>query len=670
MPMDARDYPDFANLTARSLKAGFLRALERAERDVARIAASRKPATFENTILKWDHIIQDIQYFDNIAAICEDMGGKVYLNAAMFIHESFVSFFARSLQDPALFARITSVAEATGDLDPQQRILTQKIYRECILNGANLAPAQQRRFNDIQKQLKRFSSLFGENLKKSDEGRSLVVSRRWNTDGMPDKTLKEAARAAKARGLENAYYFKTKAVWDVLFFAHSRYLRKRAYRVLNKDTAWQSENWKIAAAVFSLRSEMATLLGYRNFSHMTLSSSRNLMQDPADIEALLQAIHKHVRPKARQELNMLKKLVREDGVTGLEPWDILFYQSIYYGRSLPDDAWNIRDYLPLNKVLDGLFAHWRKLGFQFIRRPDLPGMVSDNETYEVRDVSSGITKGLVIFDLFARPDKKGGPAVYEVQPYYRDKYGREHLPIYVWSNDLTRGRGNKPCLIDLEDLTIILHENGHIFEGLTSQSPYYNLSPSIDALDIIEVPSTWMENFASHPSFMRDVMFHHETDQPVNPAAVRKWNDLSTTFSAVSILKQLAETNIDLMCHQIGGKVNVAQLKALERAAVKPYQLWRNYGQRRAEIPESWHLFSIGLEARYYGYMLSEILSLALFAPFKKAGPYNARLADRFNRRVIGQNCRHDPDQMMTLYTRGKGVDPGPYFKKHGLIMV
>ena len=176
---------------------------------------------------------------------------------------------------------------------------------------------------------------------------------------------------------------------------------------------------------------------------------------------------------AKRDIEDLRACKRSLGdSTPVMPWDILYLQEKLREQRFSYDNEALRPYLPLPRVVDGMFEHARRLfGLEFRLRTDIPAYHSECAVYEVTEPAAGDRSiGLLYIDLFPRPAKRSGAWMSSLAVQHRN--GHTSLPVVLNNNNFAKAEPGTPTLLSPDDVRTLFHEFGHGLHGLLSQVGY------------------------------------------------------------------------------------------------------------------------------------------------------------------------------------------------------
>src|SRR4051812_29444306 len=225
--------PPFAAVTLEHCREALLAGMAEQRAEVAAIAGSDEPPTFENTVVALER-----------SGRLLSRAGLVFGNLASSLSTPRLREIERELAplesahsdairlDPALFARIDAVHAARQDagLDDEQVRLVERYHLDFVLAGAQLDEAGRARLTELNQELSELSTTFGQNLQMATEAAAVRVADAAELDGLDDEEIAAAAGAAADRGVEG--YLLTLLLptgQPVLAKLRNRELRRRVF---------------------------------------------------------------------------------------------------------------------------------------------------------------------------------------------------------------------------------------------------------------------------------------------------------------------------------------------------------------------------------------------------------------------------------------------------------
>ena len=203
-------------------------------REVEAIAKSPAAPTFANTVEALD---ASGRLLEKVSAVFSNLTSAETNDALQAIQKKVAPMMAAHRDDirldPALFQRVKAVWDGRAGLtlDPDQSKLLEDTWKDFVRGGALLPKEGQERLRAINAELASLSVKFGDNLLKEMNGYRLVVEKREDLAGLPERVVAGGAEAAKKAGLEGKWVFTLQApsLWPFLQGADNRELRRQIF---------------------------------------------------------------------------------------------------------------------------------------------------------------------------------------------------------------------------------------------------------------------------------------------------------------------------------------------------------------------------------------------------------------------------------------------------------
>jgi peptidyl-dipeptidase Dcp len=566
--------------------------------------------------------------------------------------------------DAALFHRVKTVYDnERGTLSGEKLMLLEKTYEGFERSGATLDEGKKTRFREISRQLSQLSLQFSQNVLSDTNAFTLHITDGAQLAGLPQMHIDTAANEAKARGLEG-WVFTLKAPSYVPFmsYADNRDLRHQLYMAYNTRCTHgdKADNFATVRQLVELRGKMARLLGYPDYAAYALR--RRMAGETKAVESLLDSLIAAYKPQAEKEVAAIEQLAKDEQGKDfrLQPWDFSYYAQKLKKREYDYDPEALRPYLELSRVKQGVFGLAEKLyGVTFRPAPEIPVYHPEVEVYEVRD-SDGSYLAVLYMDFFPRESKQGGAWMTnykdeycdapEGQPVTAANSSRPHVSV---TTNFTRPTGDKPALLTLGEVETLLHEFGHALHGIFAMTRYAALSGTSVYWDFVELPSQFMENYASEPDFLSTFAQHYQTHEPLPAEYVERIRKSRNFNAAYACMRQVSFGLLDMAYYTLPAAppadIRAFEHKAWERAQLLPQP------EECCMTVQFGHIMSGGYAAGYYSYKWAEVLDADAFALFKENGIFDTATARSFRDNVLSKGGTQPP---MELYTRFRGKSP------------
>jgi peptidyl-dipeptidase Dcp len=558
-----------------------------------------------------------------------------------------------------LFARIKEVYQHKDQLNltPEQNMLLDKMYKGFVRSGANLSDADKEQYRKLSKELSILELEFDENNLKEINDYQLVLTDKQQLKGLPTSIVEAAAETAKEKGVEGwVITLQAPSYVPFMMYADDRELRHTLYMAYNTKCTHgnETDNKEIVKKLVNTRLQMARLLDYGNFTEYVLEE--RMAQTSDNVYKLLYQLLEAYKPTALQEYADVQALARQTAGADFQlmPWDWSYYSQKLKDKQFKIDDEMLRPYFELGKVKEGVFGLATRLyGITFKKNSEIPVYHKDVEAYEVFD-KDGKYLAVLYTDFHPRKGKRSGAWMTEYKGQWKDSAtGENSRPQVSIVMNFTKPTKEKPALLTFSEVETFLHEFGHSLHGMFANTQYESLSGTNVYWDFVELPSQFMENFATEKEFLLTFAKHYQTGEALPDELIKRIKDSSNFNAAYACLRQISFGLLDMAWYTretpFEGDVKAYESEAWSEAQILPV------------VPETCmstqfsHIFSGGYSAGYYSYKWAEVLDADAFALFKQEGIFNPQTATSFRNNILSKGGTEHP---MTLYKRFRGQEP------------
>jgi peptidyl-dipeptidase Dcp len=649
--------PPFDQIKDEHFLPAFQEGMKRQREEVATIATAKEPPTFTNTIAALERSGGLLDRVDSVFSNLNAADTNERRQAtAREVAPLQAALQDDVLLDPLLFARVKAVWEQRDKLGldaPDARLL-ELTFKRFVRGGANLGPEQQQRLRAINQELSSLGVAFGENQLKETNAFKLVIEKKDDLAGLPERLVQSAAEAAKAAGLDGKWVFTLQApsIFPFLENSSNRELRRQileAYLARGSRDG-ERDNRKVAARVATLRAERAQLLGYR--THADFILEERMARTPQNVYGLLDRLWKPGLAMAQKEAADLQAAIAEEGQDfQLAAWDWRYYAEKVRRARYEYDESELRPYFSLDNVRAGAFhLAGRLYGLTFTERKDLPVYHPEVKAFEVKE-KDGRHLGVFYVDYHPRPGKRSGAWSSRYREHEVEADGRVVTPVVVNVSNYSRPAGDQPALLSLDETETLFHEFGHGLHSLVSRVRYKSFSTL--PRDFVEMPSQVLENWVLEPEVLAVYAKHWKTGAPIPAALVERVKQARKFNQGFATVEYLAASYLDLDWHTLTAAPDLDAL-AFERRALGKIGLPDTIPSRY-RTPYFQHIFAGGYSAGYYGYVWSEVLDADIYQLFKEKGIFDPATALSFRQNILEPG---NGAEAIELFKRFRGREP------------
>lgn len=643
-------------------------ALATAKENLKRLIENPEAPTFENTVEALEYISEDLSRVSSIFFnLKEAHTNNVFDELSKKISPLLADFANDISFNEALFRRVKTVYESNPILETkEQKRLLEKSYKGFVRMGALLLNEDKDTIREYDKEFAVLTQKFGENLLGATNAYELHLTNEESLSGLPERVREMAKKEAEDRKKEGwVFTLKAPSMGPFLQYADNAELRKELS--LASSTLGMKEpfdNQQIVLKIVQLRKKMAKILGYPSFAHFVLDD--RMAKTPEHVEQFFSTLRETSRPLAEKDFELVRRYKEKiTGETELYPWDVAYYEEKIKKEQFSFDEELLRPYLEIQSVIEGVFAHAKKLyNLSIIRRFDIPVYHEDVQVFEVRYEDQRYA-GLLYLDLFPRDSKSGGAWADMVRPQYIKKGIDMRPSVFIVAN-LTKPTNTKPSLLTSYEVKTIFHEFGHVLHVLLSDCQYPSLSGYNVLWDFAELPSQLMESWLKTPESFMLFAIHYET-KALLPHTLLEASLQSDSFMAAwTMLAQLRMAALDMAWHNEQADT-ITNIEAFEEEVRKPYKLF-SWVQAGTSTSTSFkHIFNGSYGAGYYSYHWAEVLAADAFEYFKEEGLFSKEIAEKFRANILSKGNTEEPLELYRAF-RGRDADPKALFRHKGLI--
>ena len=640
--------------------------------EVAAITRVRSMPTFENTLVPLEEsgellgrVSRTFYTVSSADATPEIQEVEEALAPLMSAHEDAIRL------DAQLYWRVKTVHDQLDELDlePEQRYLVQRHYREMTHAGAALDEDAKTRLTELNQHLASLTTTFEKNLLADTNELAVVFDDAAELDGLDEGALSAAAQAAADRGLDGKYVVTLTLFTGHPYLANLTNRASRA-RIMEASRSRGSrgnshDNRETLLRIVRLRAERAALLGYP--THAAYVTADQTAGSPEAVHAMLRRLAAPAAGNARREQADLQAIIDEgDSSFPLEAHDWAFYTERVRTAKYDIDTAALRPWFEAERVLrDGVFhAATQLYGITFAERSDLTTYHPDARVFEVSN-ADGSPLGLYILDLYTRDTKRGGAWMNSIVTQSRL---RGTAPVVVNNLNVPKPAPGQPTLLTLDEVTTLFHEFGHALHGLFAVVTYPHFGGTAVFRDFVEFPSQVNEMWIMWPEVLANYAKHVETGEPLPQDVVERLRASETFNQGFATSEYLAAAWLDQAWHSLTADEAAADIDvaAFEAAALADIGLDNPAVPTRYSSTYFAHVFSGGYSAGYYSYIWSEVLDADTVEWFRDNGGLVRANGDRFRDRLLGVGGSKDPLEAYRDF-RGRDAEIEPLLKRRGL---
>ena len=640
----------------------FMEGMKREKEELDKIINNEEEPTFDNTIIYKDETKGE-HYYDllgRVSTVFSCMLGAETnddLDALAQKMSPLLTQHANDMQlNEKLFKRIKHVYEHHRELTPEEATLLQKVYDGFVRSGALLNEEGKEQFRRLSEEASLLSLQFSQNLLKENKAFELHLTNEEDLDGLPESARQMAAHTAQEQNKEGwIFTLDFPSYSPFLTYSTKRELREKLYMAKNTEGIHDNpeNNLAICTRLINIRRELAQLLGHETYADYVLE--HRMASSVKNVYKLFNDLISAYKPQAIKELKEVEQLAKEmeGDAFEMQPWDFGYYSHKLQLQKYNIDSEMLRPYFELSKVIEGVFGLANRLyGISFKENNEIPVYHQDVKAYDVFD-ADGSYLAVFYADFHPRKGKQGGAWMTEFQGQWINRKGENIRPHVSVVMNFTKPTPQKPALLTLGEVETFLHEFGHSLHGMFANTRFGSLSGTNVWWDFVELPSQFMENYATEKEFLRTFAYHFESGEPIPDELIDRIIKSKNYLSAYGCLRQVSLGLLDMAYYTQKDEFK-EDIITFEKDAWKDAIITKQLPNTCMTTQFS-HIISGGYAAGYYSYKWAEVLDADAFSLFKKNGIFDKNTALSFRENILSKGGTEHP---MTLYKRFRGQEP------------
>lgn len=650
------------------------RLVTEAARALDAVIECKEPRTYENTILALERVSDPLVYALDIVTHLESVTANPDIRAALeAMHGRIGTFLSQLRTDARVWTAIRDYRETEEgkQLTGLRRRHLDRTVAEFQRSGIELADDKKERLREVIVRIGGLTNRFAQNMVDATADYELVIPEGNETvlAGVPASVVDSARRSAASVGEQGFRFTLADAnVQSILTHADDPDFRREIYLAYNcRASSGKHDNREIINEILELRREYAQLLGHRTFADFALDDYMARTGDGAI--GFVVELRERLRPafeRERDSLEAFRRKLEGSDAPALMAWDILYYAEKQRTALYDLDEAELREYFPLERVLQGLFELASTL-YDVEIRPVDDAQAWDPTVRKFELVKDGTPHAYFYLDLFARPSKRAGGWTHGLLVGRADNpQMKEHVAFVVMSAS-PPVEGEETFLTHSE-VRELFHEFGHLMHHCLTEVSVRSLAGIEVARDFIELPSQLLENWTWEGETLARITKHRTTGEPIPSELIHRLRRSQTHRAATEIMHQLGLAAADLALHSTWDPKRDGDATAYARTIMLDYEPVR-LPQDHSAMTTFAHLFAypIGYAAAYYSYRWAEVLDADVFTRFKEEGLYDPEVGRQFRDTILARGNSEDP---MELYLNfmGRGPRSSPLLRRLGVL--
>lgn len=637
--------------------------------EIDAIVNNPNPPTFENTVEELERVGKLLTKVQRVFFNLTGSNTNPELQELQRrISPLLSAHFDKINLNEGLFNRIEAVFQArdTLNLSPEKMKFLEDTRKGFVRSGALLTAQQKSKITELNGELSKLSTAYGQNLLAETNGFELILDKS-DLDGLSAGIIEAAANTAKQKKdaaqtdadkakYQDKYVFTPhrSSMYSFLTESTRRDLRETLYNayISRGDNNNANDNKKVAAKIAKLRAERAAVMGYDTYAHFVLEE--RMVDSPSGVYDLLMQLWKPALARAKREVVDMQAVVDAEGHDfNIASWDWWQYSEKVRKAKYDLDEASLKPYLSVDNVLKGVFDTSNKLwGLTFTEVFDIDTYHPDARVWEVKD-KDGSHLGIFIGDYFTRSNKRGGAWMSSFKG--QSNLDSVERPVVVNVCNFPGPVGDAPALLSFNNVTTLFHEFGHALHGLLTNTRYGSMSGTSGPRDFTEFPAQILEHWAKEPAILKTFAKHYQTGEVIPDELITKLLKAAKFNQGFANTEYLAASLLDMDWHTLTADQALQDTNAFEQASLQKIGLIDEIVPRYRSTYFS-HIFASGYAAGYYSYVHSAVLDSDGFAAFTESGDvFNQELAQKLRTHIYEKGST---ENAMTLYKKFRGRAP------------
>ncbi len=658
------DLPYFEK-TVKDLETNVQNAFARANTALTKIGKLKaSEVSFENTIAALDKLYYEIgNVGSRVHLISSTSNIKELRKKASDLENEFSKWYVDAEARKDVYRSVQNYADKKPQLSGEKKKLFLETLRDYKRVGFHLSEKQQEEVKSLKKEMALLKNKIRENIKKSNQTK--IVFTPEEMGGMPPSEL-----ALLEKDQKGNYIAKAGVAYQIVAVIKNspkEGVRKKIAEIRNQRA--KKENAPLIEKVLQIRTDLAKLLGYKNWADYKIATK--MAKNGNNALAFVNNLIRGLSPKLRKEIKELEKLKAKD--TGLVRNSINGWDAAFYIRKLQEEKYkldmnSLKKYFEYEKTLKGMFGVFEEIFGVKIKFIEAPYIWDPKvKLVKISDSVDGKPKGFLYLDMFPRPEqeKYGHFAMFTIRPGKRIKdYYRAPVAALICNFPLPTD--DKPSLLSFGQVETLFHEFGHALHGILTKATYASFAGTRVPRDFVEAPSQMLENWLLDKRVLDRFAVNYQNPKdkiPEDTLDKIKRSRLATI--GISYRRQLAFAKMDLELHQNilkkTGKTAIDYTNdILRQVAFKPIP-------GTSFITAFGHLFG-GYDAGYYGYAWSDSIAADMASVFEKSpqGFLDKNIGMRLRKEIYEVGDSRDVNISLKKYL-GRKPNNKAFLKKLGI---
>ncbi|XP_042227091.1 probable cytosolic oligopeptidase A [Homarus americanus] len=622
----------------------------------------KEPKTFDNIVGELDQLESPLNTaWSNVKTLYTVKNHEMNTTAYLKIHERARKARVHKFQSFPIYEACKEIYVSDKNLNEAQRRVVRKFLLEARLNGIELSPDKAAIFTTMLTKLEGEKSVFKKKVIESTNRFSYNIQDPNIVKDFPDTLLKNMA-VERSRYKQGPWVITLQPHVYSSFLEHCPLtdLRRNTYRACNmrasNHISKDLSNSIHIEEIRSLRGEQARLLGYENFTQMSMETK--MAGSVENVLSMITSLLAKAKQAQKKEIASLQEFAEVRGFDlQLEAWDVDYWRRKQKRHLYSYDEMHLQEYFPFEHVFVSLLELCSELfGISF---EEIPGdQVSkwhpDVRFFNILD-NSGDYLSSFYLDPYQRPGEKLQTrldSAWSLGCRSRSDIAGT-LPIANLVFNFTPPVSEEQStLLSFPEVTLLFQKFGSALQHLLTTVPYSEASGLTNIeWDAIEVCSYFMQNWLYEPEILHRISHHYESGLPLSGSSIQELIASQNHMAGFDLCSELYLAHLDIQLHTSKDYWldTVRELWAIYR----PFVL----DKYDAHLCSNTAIMADVWAAAYYSHLWSRMIAADAFQAFKDSNEDITEVGSRFRSTFLSLGGGCHPSEVFRSF---RGRDPSP----------
>jgi peptidyl-dipeptidase Dcp len=650
--------------------------IKEAKERTKKLIALKGARTFENTMIPSMELSEDINRVISPMGQIYSLMSDDKVNAEYQKSMQLLTQFSNEMSmDPANYKMYKDYSKSADakKLKGERKRHLENVMKGFVLSGAELNDKDKDKLKKINLEATQLSLNYSDNVTKSVF--NLVIKNKKDLAGLPEDVITGAKEKAKQLKLDE----KGKDVWvfnldmpsylPFMKYSENDKLKEKLWReYFKRATEGKLDNRPLIVKILKLRKEKANLLGFKTYANYSLETK--MAESPEVVMEFLDNIATKVEKiskKEYKEIIELRNKTKKIKSDVMMPWEMPYWSNKLKEEKYSFNENEVSEYFDANNTIQGFFEITGKIyGLKYEKAEGIPVWHKDVTVYKIFDEKKKLRSYLFI-DLYPRTGLKRPGAWMNQYVSGKTLKGKETIPQVGVHCNFTPPVGKKPSLLRFDEVTTLFHEFGHALHGALSLTELSSTSGARVKWDVVELPSSFHENFATSKEGLKIITKHYKTGKTMPAALMNRLIKSNNFMEAINTRRQITFGMFDMTLHHT---------ESMKKTIPSAHDVYKKMYVKYNEMPyidDSYmeaafsHIFAGGYAAGYYSYMWANILDADAFSAFEeKKNILDRQMGRKFMENILEKGDSEDMNVLFAKF-RGRPVSEKPLLKRLGI---